>query len=245
MNFKSPLEKMRNLSLIAFVIGISFIPESYATQVGFSAFGQDRSVRDSSDVVLTGSSSLVWVGTFANESFSLNGNRTFQENISDIQSNGGWEQFGFDTSSGVQNAGVTGSFFSLSASGRISGDLTDTSSGATKADYFNNGKLLYVWIFNAQTPGAASQMGIFRASSASAPWVFPTNGNLPDTVTLSAGTDGAPVIAAIAGVGSGASSDSDFTLNLTGIPPVPEPSTFAAGAMLMLAAMGVRRRRRG
>lgn len=231
---------MRNSFLLAPIVGLLVVPFADATTIGFSPSPTARTVVDSTSAALNDISSLVWVGNFSNIAFSLNNTLSLQDNVTAIAAAGGWEQFGLDTSSGSPNLGVTGAA-TISASGKLGGSISDITTGATKADYFNN-KDLYVWIFNAPSVASASQMGIFRATTATTPWVFPTNagGGLGDTTTLGTTVGAASVISAIGGVGSTSSS----VLQLTAVTPIPEPSTFAFGIIGALAALSSRSRSR-
>ena len=225
---------MRNVNLLATIIGMAIMPLANAATVGFSPSPVARILKDSAGTNLS-TSSLVWAGNFTSESFSLNNALTISQNVAAIQAAGGWEQFGVDTATDVANAGVTGalSVNIVASNPRLGGAITDNNFGSTKADYFN-AKNLYVWIFNASTVGGATEMGIFKAT----PWVFPTNaGGVNDTSTF--GTTVSVTPAAVGGIGSTSST----LLQLSGIAPVPEPSTFATGAMLILTAMKMRRRR--
>lgn len=224
---------MRNANLLATIIGLAIMPLANATTVGFSPAPTARTLKDSSGTNLS-TSSLVWAGNFSSEVFSLNNSLTIAQNVTAIQTAGGWEQFGVDTATDVPNSGATGTL-TVSGIAKLGGSITDNNTGATKADYFN-AKNIYVWVFNASTVGAATEMGIFKA----APWVFPTNaGGIGDSGLF--GSTVAVTPAAVGGIGSTSSS----LLQLSGITPVPEASTFATGAMLVLAAMKMRRRRRG
>jgi hypothetical protein len=157
-----------------------------------------------------------------------------------LASGAGWEQFGLDTTSNLANSGVSSTldFSILSSQARLGGTITDNNTGATKADFFN-GRKIYVWAFNADTIGAATQMGIFEATSATIPWTFPTNlGGVGDTTTLSTTTGGA-TLAAFGGVGSISGSQ----LRLEAIGAVPEPSRAMLAGMGLFAGL-VRRRRK-
>lgn len=200
------------------------VASSQATTVGFGAGFSSRTVFEQNLATQIAVGSLVWVGTFANESFSM-GSGSIASNVATIQSGGGWSQF-----TGTSTLGIT----TNPGSSKVGGSVTDNS---VTANAFN-GDNLYVWIFNAPSVGASTQMGIFRSTTPT-PWVFPTNlGGAGDAVSFSTTNAGA-LIAAIGGIGSVTSS----TLALSPVAPVPEPSTFAVGTMLALTSMAVRRRR--
>jgi len=181
------------------------------------------------DGITTINTGLVWVGSFGNEAFSFNPALTVADNVSAITTTGTWRQFGLDTATNLLNAGVSGSL-TLSLTGKIGGSITDNSSGATKADFFNN-RLLYLWIFNASTTASATEMGIFRATAASPAWNFPPNaGGLGDGLTYGTTTGAAATITALGSAGSSTSG----TLQLAAA--IPEPSV---GALLGLAFLGL------
>lgn len=220
----------------------ALLPTAHASSVTFGAIPTARTVVDASSAMVT--SGLVWVGTFTNLGgvASLDSGLTLAQNVANVKTTGGWKQFTFDPATGLVDSPVTNTM-SISGSGKVGGGVTDdngTPSTSQKASFFDN-KDLYLWLFN----GDSSQMGIFRATDATIPWKFPINNNgLGDSVTLSSTTSAAPTVVAIGGFGSAPIGQFQLTNNFAAA-PVPEPSTFAAGAMLMLAAMGVRRRRRG
>lgn len=218
---------------------------AHATSITFGGTGANRSIFDSTNTQVA-SGSLVWIGNFATPppgSFTLDAGLTFTQNVNSIISQGGWEQFGVDTSTSVANAGVT-STIQISGTGKAAGIVTDNNFGATKATYFDS-KDLYLWVFNAPTVGAATEMGIFRAPSSGqlggfVPWTFPVNDGAGGSVTLSTNPATSQIINAIGGVGVGSNGSS--SLGLTGIVAVPEPSTMILGAFTFLAAVSSRRR---
>jgi len=229
---------MKNV-LLALVFAPSVIlTTSEATTIGFGAIPTSRTVVDSSNMTLA-PGSLVWAGTFSSEGFTFNPLLSVSANVSAITTAGSWEQFGLDTAGDSTNSGVTSNVgvFTVSSVGKLGGGVTDNNFGATKADFFS-GKLLYVWIFNASTVGASTEMGIFRATSATIPWVFPTNGGgIGDSVTFST-TNAAATLAAIGGVGSTPASQ------LKLISSVPEPSSVVLIAAGVLGLIARRRSRR-
>jgi hypothetical protein len=227
------------LSLVGFFA--SLLP-SRATTVTFSGAAGNRTVVDASSTQLS-SGDLVWVGTFSSESFSFNPALSIAANISAIESAGGWDQFTLDTSTQTPDANITNTVTinSLAGGGHVAGQVTDNNSGATKADFFN-GSLIYVWVFNASTTGAATQMGIFRAGTgAGTVWKFPNNANgVGDSTALTTNPSLTPSMVAIGGAGTVQSGGAgNMQLAAAG---VPEPSTiaalFSAGGLLLL----VRRR---
>ncbi len=219
----------------------ALLPTAHASSVTFSAVPTARIVVDSSLSTVT--SGVVWVGTFSNPGgVSLDNGLSLAANVAAVKTSGGWKQFTFDPATGLVDSPVTNTM-AISLSGRVGGVVTDhngAEDSGLQASFFDN-KSLYLWLFN----GDSSQMGIFRATDAAVPWAFPKNKNgNGDSVTLSSTVSAAPTVVAIGGFGSAPSGQFKLT-NDFNVTPVPEPSTFAAGAMLMLAAMGVRRRRRG
>lgn len=214
---------------------------SSATTVSFTVGPTSRTVGNEAGTVLVSTSSSFWVGTFATESaiaLTANNSLSVADNITAITAAAGWEQFTFDTTTSNANSLVT-STFDISAGGipgRLGGSATDTNTGATKADFFNN-KGIYVWVFNSDNPATATEMGIFRAPAAGVPWTFPTNtGGLGDSVSLS--TASSTTINAIGGVGS---TFGTSQLRTEAFGTVPEPSRMM---LVALGAMGVVVRRR-
>lgn len=233
---------MNKSFLFAALLLATSLPMARATTITYGAVPTARTVVDASSTLVTNASSLVLSGTFANESFSINTGMSLAANFAAAAANGGWEQFGLDTVTDTTNTAVT-STLGLSATGRVGGSVTDNNAGATKADFFNN-KPLYLWVFNASTVGTATQMGIYRATSATTPWTFPTNaGGVGDTQTYSTTSAAAPIIQAIGGFGSTPAGQLKLTDSFN-LAPVPEPSTLAFGVFTVLAAFSSRQRRK-
>lgn len=233
---------MKRLLLSISVIPTFFVSVCNASTVGFGPIPTARTVRNSSSNALNDTNSLVWIGAFANQSFTINSAASLSSNVASVMASGGWNQFGLDSVSGTPNDGIISSL-GISASGKIGGSVQDNSFGATKADFFNS-KGIYVWIFNAPTVNAATEMGIYRASGATPPWTFPTNaGGVGDAVTYSTTSSSAPTIAAIGGFGSTTSSAFQLTNNFS-VVPVPEPSSMLIGVFTCISAVNLRRRRK-
>lgn len=211
------MKRLFSLSLIVF---LATVGESHATSITFSASG-GRVVQDASGVQIA-NGDLVWVGTFANTSFSFNPSLSIATNIANIESGGGWNQFTLDSSTSQPDSGVSNSVTigGLAGGGRVLGTITDNNSGATKADFFN-GKTVYLWVFNASSLGAATQMGIFTATVASPnSWIFPNNANgVNDGTSLL--IDSSSTMVAVGSVPVGSVTSTNLIL-------VPEPSTWAA-----------------
>jgi len=224
---------MKNPIIVASILGMATMPFANATTVGFSGAPSARTVVNSVGATLS-STSLVLVGNFLSETFSLNRSMSVQANFTAIAADGGWKQFSLDTVTGTPNTGVTSSA-AISATGKLGGQVTDNNFGATKADYFN-GRAVYVWLFNAATIAAATEMGIFKAiPPTSVPWTYPTNsGGVGDSVTLSTISSLANVVP-VSGVGSTTSAL---------IQLVPEPSTAFLSALGLIAMASRRRRNR-
>ena len=210
------------------------MPIANATTVTFGAVPTARTVT-AADGVTTITSGLVMVGTFANEAFTfIPGVSTFAT----ISLAGSWERLGVDTVTDTTNSGVTLPGLTINGTGKVGTSITDNNFGPTKADFFNT-KPLYLWIFDAATVNSATQMGIFRATSASVPWAFTSNaGGATDSVTYSTTQSGAPTIVATGGVGS-VGTAGNGTLQLV---TVPEPSVLALGGMAALGMLASRKR---
>ncbi len=234
---------MKKTFLLAAVLWTACVPMARATTITFSGIPTARTVVDSSLSTVTNASSLVLAGAFANESFSLNSTLSLSANVSAVMAAGGWEQFGLDTTTGTPNIGVT-STLGISPGGKIRNSVTDNNPGATKAEFFD-GKPLYLWVFNAATIGAATQVGIFRApSGATQPWTFATNdGGVSDSRTYSTASDTTPILQAIGGFGSTTSSQLRLTDQFN-LAPIPEPSTAVFGLLTALAMLSSRKRRK-
>ena len=206
----------------------------HASTVTFSAVPTARQFASEAGITL-GVSSSVWVGTFSDDSLiagAANNGLSVSANVAAITAAGGWDQFGFNNVTDVASPGATFTL-DVNATGRIGGSVQDNSANA---GFFNN-KALYFWVFNADTIGAATEMGIFRATDAAQAWLFPVNANgVGDTVTYSSTTAAAPTVVAVGGVGS--MSGTAPRLEVFG---VPEPSRIM---LVALGAMGVVVRRR-
>lgn len=218
----------------------------HATSVTWSGVPTARTAVDHNLTTLS-TSSLVWAGTFSNPNgYTFNSSLTISANVSNFISSSGWKQFTLDPATGLEDNSPFAVLNTLgvNASGKIAGTVSDNNGevgSGLQASFFDN-KGAYLWIFNAPTVGAATEMGIFRATTATVPWIFPTNGNgSGDVLTLSSTAGAASVIAAIGG--AGVASSSRFQLVAGSIAPVPEPSTFTFGLLTGLAALYGRRRR--
>ena len=236
---------MRKQLLFITALSALFAADACATAVGFfPGFTSKRSVVNASGVALNDTNSLVMVGTLSAPTvFTINSQLSIASNITSVINLGGWKQFGYDTNTNTLNDGVT-STLGLNAGSNVSGQVTDNNFGETKADFFNGGKLLYLWVFNAPTVQAATQMGIFRATTAAAQWIFPTNTGFGENASFSttSAASGAPVIAVIGNFGSTSSTTLQLT-NSFSVTPVPDPSTFAFGLLTAVAACFSRKRR--
>ena len=227
-------------TLVVITLGITSIAS--ATTVTWGASPPARTVTLEGGIT-TVTGGLVLVGAFANTAFSFDRNFNIATNFSTISTAGGWKQFTLDTVTGTPNANVTNSLTIVtSPAGRIGGSVTDNNNGAvtpTKADFFNS-KQIYLWVFNAASIAASTQMGIFTATTASPVWSFPINaGGLGDTVTL--GTSGASAATMIAaGTAGGVGTANATQLQL--VAAVPEPSVLALGGMAALGMLASRKR---
>ena len=211
-------------------------PFAVATTVTWGGVPTARLAVDSKGLTLA-PGSLVLVGTFANEAAVVySAASTIAQNVTAITAAGGWKQFSFDPNAiptpTIPDPGTTNTM-TISGSGKAAGTVVDNN--APQADFFN-GKPAYLWIFNAPAIGNAGEMGIFRATNATVPWLFPTNaGGVGDTQTYSSTATAAPNIAAIGGAGSTTAG----TLVL-----VPEPSTFTLFGLAGAGFLSARRRKR-
>jgi hypothetical protein len=235
---------MNKLSLsVAFLVSI-FGPKLQATTLAFSPGPSARVIASSAGVNFTSvTSGSVWLGTFATPgAFTANSLLDVSTNVANIISAGGWERFTFDTASATpttQNAGVTSTvdFALFSGVARLGGGATDTTTGATKADFFN-GKQVYAWIFNNDDPALATEMGIFTSTAWSP---IPTNGTVGDSLAL--GTTTATTITAVGGAGSVFTGGTSLTnqLRLGEFNAIPEPSRLL---LISVGFMGLVARRR-
>ena len=236
---------MKTLLLLVTVCSAIFQTLAHATTIGFSPVPTARIVRNSANGALNDTNSLVFAGTFSSTTFSLNNTLSLSANVAAVMAAGGWKAFGFDTVTNAVSSlppTIEAPALGVTASGKLGGQVTDNNFISTQADFFNN-KPLYVWIFNAPTIGAATEMGIFRGTSGTnAPWVFPTNaGGVGDTITFS--TTNAIGISAIGGFGTSASGLLQLTNNFN-VSAVPEPTTLIFGLITGVAAIYSRLRRK-
>lgn len=218
------------------------MPIAHATTVGFSPNPSARTVVNSFGGTV-GISSLAWAGNFTSEAFTFNSALSISANVTAITTAGGWERFGVDTVTDAPNPTVSLPGLGISASGKLGGSIVDNNSGATQATYFN-GRSLYVWLFNATTVGAATEMGIFRSTNASVPWNFATtNGGVGDVLTYSTQVSGAPTISAIGGTGSVTNTSGPGAAGTLQLIGVPEPSVLALSTLAGMGMLASRRRK--
>ncbi|MEO6785281.1 MAG: PEP-CTERM sorting domain-containing protein [Chthoniobacteraceae bacterium] len=216
---------MKKSVFLSIVASLATLPLASATTVGWGATPSSRSVvQPNSSAVTAGSEVLI--GTFANENFSLSSG-TVLANWTSIMAAGGCSQF----ASPIFTSSIAGGT-------KVGGQTTDNTGTATAF----NGKTIYLVLFDTTSPNTATEMGIFKATSASPAWVFPNNNNgIGDTQT-SLGTDitAAATIVAVGTTPIGSANSTQLQLAA----PVPEPSTLTFGALAALAAAGSRRRNR-
>lgn len=228
----------KSLLLVALVITAT-LPVARATSIVFGGVPTARTVVNAA-LVTAPPGSLVMAGTFASQAFTINSGVSLAANVASVMSTGGWKQFTLDPSNGLPDPGITNSL-TISSIGKVGGTLTDNNS--PQADFFN-GKPLYLWVFNGTTIGNSTQMGIYRATTATPPWSFPINaGGLGDGTTYSTTNSGAATIAAIGGFGSTTPSQFKLTDQFN-ISSLPEPSTAAFGILMAFSAVTSRRRRK-
>lgn len=221
--------------LLCFTVAIS--PLAFGTTVGFGPQPTSRTVVDPLGATV-GLSSLVWAGNFTTQAgVAFNPLVSISQNVTAITLAGGWEGFGVDTVTDATNPTVILPGLTLNATGKVGGTIVDNNGGSTQAAYFNN-KSLYLWIFNASTVSAATQMGIFRSTDGAPAWTFSVNaGGVGDVLTYSTTNAGAPTVIAIGGAGSTPAGQMML------VAAVPEPSVLALGAMAGLGMLVSRKRR--
>jgi hypothetical protein len=158
--------------------------------------------------------------------------------------NGAFREFD-STTVGGSNVGFTPGIFSKASTVSLSG-----------LDAGMPGHQIVIWALKGTLGNLSSvtQQAIFYEPSASnASWVFPTGDLSSTTIDINQAkgpTGGGTGVflagsyqansAAISGILGGTSG----AVQLQGVAPVPEPSTFAIGALTAFAAAGMRRRRR-
>lgn len=197
---------------------------AYSTTVTFGVAPTARTVKDSSAVTLVSGSTLIMVGTFASTAFTFNPSLSIQDNFNAISTAGTWSQFGATDPTPLT--------LSVSPAGKVSGGVTDNTASANAF----NADPMYLWVFNATTVAAATEMGIFRSTDAIVPWTFANNaGGVGDDTTFSTTATGAPTMLAFGGAGSTTST------TMTLVSAVPEPSH---ALLLGLGAGGLLFRRR-
>ncbi len=239
---------MKHSVLALSALALFSLNSAHATTIGFGAVPTARQIVDAlNGTTPIAAGSLVWVGNFANESFVFDQNLTIQQNVNAITAAGVWRQFSLDTATNTVNSGATNTLtISGTQLGRAGGSVTDNNTGATKADFFN-GKNVYLWVFNATTTLAATQMGIFRATTATVPWTFATNaGGVGDGTTLSTTQSAAPTIVSVGNAGTivtGAGTSADPG-KLRLVASVPEPSSLLLCGLAGLGMLSGRNRRR-
>lgn len=150
--------------------------------------------------------------------------------------------FSFGNLSTIQSAFVE---FGTSRVGNAynTNGVWDTQSVNTNVAFV--GQRIHYWTFDASSIGAATQWGIFT-NTTSAAWVFPSDSPLPgstNTDLSNVPTNSTGIIVGTFGGGPDANFGTDIYRMSTLVTPVPEPSTFAVGFFLAMAAMGLRRRR--
>lgn len=149
--------------------------------------------------------------------------------------------------------------FSVWATAHV-GDNTDitpidgtflASSSAPGAGYFGSNAFLVV--FNSNTVGAATQVGVFEGRTTGTPyggdpWVFPTSDVAPARDFLIDNLSASNVLIGGYGVGTYSNDNiwfgSDVNALKLAVVPVPEPTTYAFVGMALLGACGLRRHRR-
>lgn len=234
---------MKKSLLATILIGLATVPFASATTVGFSAAPPARSVVEPDGVTpVAVANNIVRVGMFTLAGSALDSAVaaayaspaavTAQDRANLIATAGGWTQF---TASSL-------SLVTIGAGNRVGGSVTDNTAAATAF----NGQAIYLWIFDsASLAGAASsvQMGIFKATAATTPWTFPTNGAVPDTATLSSAPASSTIVS-VGGVGSVTNTGGPTSSGILRVGTVPEPSTALLSAMGVVAMAWGRRRKR-
>ncbi|XHR30064.1 MAG: PEP-CTERM sorting domain-containing protein [Chthoniobacteraceae bacterium] len=209
------MKRLICLSLLYFAV---VLPAS-ATTVNFTStnlfdVGSFTFVDANGNVLSDGD--LVRIGYFENSSAITAG-----MSVEEMEIAGVWHDFG--------DLQISSPF---DYSGKVYGDVTDTSAAASAFD----GKSLYIWVFDAGTTSAASSYGVFQATSAELAWIFPNNQyGLGDSVTLN--IDEAS-LQAVQNVGEVDAASGE--VKLVSIEAVPEPSAMALGGLSLLAIGGFR-----
>lgn len=229
---------MKKPLLILSVLSLSAMSVAHATSVTWSGVPSGRTTVDHL-LTQVPAGSLVWAGTFATETgYAFNPLISILANVNNFKSAGGWKQFTLDPATGIADAAITNTL-TISASGKVAGQVADNNGlvGSTNQASFFDNKGAYVWVFNATTVAAATEMGVFRASTTN-PWIFPVNGNgSGDVVSYSSSNANAPTVTAVGG--AGAVTTTNFVL----VQAVPEPSVLALGGLAGLGMLSSRRRK--
>lgn len=127
--------------------------------------------------------------------------------------------------------------------GRLGG-ATVNANGEADDDGFN-GANVYVWVYNSTTESSTADQGLFRASAATTPWVFPANGGATDSVTLGLAqtdtaitpTTGGPFFIPAAIRPATAVNQWGNFVGLQLAAGIPEPSSLGLVALAGLAAL--------
>ena len=209
---------MRRLLLSALLLAAAIQPV-FASTIVFSSTGSGRTAVNASLTALPDGDQFL-IGMFSNPG----GISLAAGSAANILAAGGWSQF--------DGARTTSSIFGNP--GKLTGQAQDNTAAANAFNLQN----AYIVIFNTASSATATQMGIFRATAATTPWIFPTNnGGVADSATLDMNDT---TVAAVGGVGSTTASPQRFVLTAL----VPEPSAVALLAPGLIALLGYRRLRR-
>lgn len=215
---------MKRLLPLALIVTASIL-ESNASTVGWGA--QNNNSLGLADSSLTPQGSLVRLGYFTTSNAQVQADAAAGDKTA---LNSAFQEFGTSTvGNGYALDGVWGE-------SSVNGNASFV------------GKQMYYWTLNAATLAAATQWGIFTDPTDPA-WIFPSDSPLPgstNTDLADVPQNGTGLIVGSFGGGPDANFGNDlYRMTAIAASPVPEPSTFAFGALVgVVALVSLKRRRR-